>query len=231
MTFPIKKRINTKLFIDRNKGVYDILPYAELPQLTIVSSPCFVLHFGVKLIDCDCKVDLVSGGLGWAPCNRIGILSYSWGWVGGWGNQPLGRISGIFLCTKNTRLLNLHENFRVVKESSYMIYLKAILPLWCFVTEITLWKYLISIQVTLVWDSKKPTKYNLTRFEPPMIWKDFPIKTFRAKNVLGCTTKGFNLIHIKKMRNLKHFERKIHFRRTKKEKNFFHSTEPQTRNF
>jgi len=28
-----------------------------------------------KLIDFDCKVDLVSGGLAWAPCNRVGSLS------------------------------------------------------------------------------------------------------------------------------------------------------------
>jgi len=35
-----------------------------------------------KLIDCDCKVDLVSGGLAWAPCNQIGNLFWSWGWGG-----------------------------------------------------------------------------------------------------------------------------------------------------
>jgi len=26
-----------------------------------------------KLIDCDFKVEMVSGGLAWAPCNRIGF--------------------------------------------------------------------------------------------------------------------------------------------------------------
>jgi len=31
-----------------------------------------------KLIGCDCKVDLVSGGLAWAPCNWIGNLSWFW---------------------------------------------------------------------------------------------------------------------------------------------------------
>jgi len=31
-----------------------------------------------KLIDCDYKVDLVSGGLAWAPCNCIWNLSWSW---------------------------------------------------------------------------------------------------------------------------------------------------------
>jgi len=46
-----------------------------------------------KMVDCDCKVGLVSGGLGW----RKGAI----GRLGG---------LGIFLCTKNTCLLNFHVN-------------------------------------------------------------------------------------------------------------------------
>jgi len=39
------------------------------------------------LIDYGCKADLASGGLAWAPCNRIRNLS--WSWVGEWGNFSL----------------------------------------------------------------------------------------------------------------------------------------------
>jgi len=42
-----------------------------------------------KLIDSDCKFDLVSGGLAWAPHNWIGNLSLSWFWFGV--NRSLGR--------------------------------------------------------------------------------------------------------------------------------------------
>jgi len=57
----------------------------------------------VKLIDCGCKVDLVSGGLAWALCNRIGNLSWFSVGVGG-----IGRLGGLGIspCSKNTCLLN-----------------------------------------------------------------------------------------------------------------------------
>jgi len=54
-----------------------------------------------KLIDCDCKVDLLSGGLEWPTFNHIANLS--WSWVVGTGISGSGEL-GIFTCTKNTSL-------------------------------------------------------------------------------------------------------------------------------
>jgi len=79
-----------------------------------------------NVMDCDCKVDLVSGGLAWASWNRMGNLFWSWVWVRVEGNRSLGKAFIIecckvyFILTLISKLQQLWVDNRCIPQKIFL---------------------------------------------------------------------------------------------------------------